>query len=146
MTYALIPEAGGDAWEWHRLVLELEARGHEALAIRLPSEDDTAGWAEYADAIADALGDRRGINRCRRVDGWLPRPDRLYTAACRLARPPERDESHPRSGVPVARPRVVSLAAAASVRRGRVLSPRVTVPFGSGLFATDTFMLLASHR
>ena len=60
-TYALIPGAGGDPWEWHRLAPELEARGHEALAIRLPSEDDTAGWAEYADAVVDALGDRRDI-------------------------------------------------------------------------------------
>jgi pimeloyl-ACP methyl ester carboxylesterase len=60
-TYALIPGAGGDPWEWHRLAPELEARGHEALAIRLPSEDDNAGWTEYADAVEDALGDRRDI-------------------------------------------------------------------------------------
>lgn len=60
-TYALIPGAGGDPWEWHRLAPELEARGHEALAIRLPSDVDTAGWAEYADAVVDALGDRSDI-------------------------------------------------------------------------------------
>jgi hypothetical protein len=28
-TYALIPGGGGDPWEWHRLVPELENRGHE---------------------------------------------------------------------------------------------------------------------
>jgi pimeloyl-ACP methyl ester carboxylesterase len=60
-TYALVPGGGGDPWEWHRLVPELEARGHEALPIRLPAEDDTAGWAEYADAVVDSLGDRRDI-------------------------------------------------------------------------------------
>lgn len=60
-TYALIPGAAGDPWEWHRLAPELEARGHEALAIRLPSDDDSAGWTEYADAVVDALGDRRDI-------------------------------------------------------------------------------------
>lgn len=60
-TYALIPGGGGDPWEWHRLVSELADRGQEALAIRLPSEDDSAGWAEYADAVVDALGDRRDI-------------------------------------------------------------------------------------
>jgi pimeloyl-ACP methyl ester carboxylesterase len=60
-TYALIPGGGGDPWEWHRLVPELADRGQEALAIRLPSEDDGAGWAEYADAVVDALGDRRDI-------------------------------------------------------------------------------------
>jgi pimeloyl-ACP methyl ester carboxylesterase len=60
-TYALIPGGGGDPWEWHRLAPELEARGHEALAIRLPSEDNSAGWTEYADAVVDAVGDRRDI-------------------------------------------------------------------------------------
>jgi pimeloyl-ACP methyl ester carboxylesterase len=57
-TYALIPGGGGDPWEWHRLVPELEARGHDAIAVRLPAEDDTAGWSEYAEAVIDAVGDR----------------------------------------------------------------------------------------
>jgi len=60
-TYALIPGGGGDPWEWHRLVAELAARGHEALPIRLPADDDSAGWTDYADAVVDALGDRRDI-------------------------------------------------------------------------------------
>jgi len=60
-TYALIPGGGGDPWEWHRLVPELAARGHEAIAIRLPAEDDTAGWSEYADAVVEALGDRTEV-------------------------------------------------------------------------------------
>jgi pimeloyl-ACP methyl ester carboxylesterase len=60
-TYALIPGGGGDPWEWHRLVAELEARGHEALAVRLPAEDDSAGWSTYADAVIDAVGGRRHL-------------------------------------------------------------------------------------
>jgi pimeloyl-ACP methyl ester carboxylesterase len=60
-TYALVPGGGGDPWEWHRLVPELEARGHQALAIRLPAETDTAGWSEYADAVIDAVGDRTDL-------------------------------------------------------------------------------------
>jgi pimeloyl-ACP methyl ester carboxylesterase len=60
-TYALIPGAGGDPWEWHRLVRELDSRGQEAIAIRLPAEDDTAGWSEYADAVVDAIGDRANV-------------------------------------------------------------------------------------
>lgn len=60
-TYALIPGGGGDPWEWHRLVPELEARGQVALAIRLPADDDTAGWSEYADAVIDAVGDRTEV-------------------------------------------------------------------------------------
>ena len=60
-TFVLIPGAGGDPWEWHRLAPELEALGHEVIAVRLPAGDDTAGWAEYADAVADAIGDRRDL-------------------------------------------------------------------------------------
>jgi pimeloyl-ACP methyl ester carboxylesterase len=55
-TYALIPGGGGDPWEWHLLVPELEVRGHRAIAVRLPAEDDAAGWSEYADTVVDALG------------------------------------------------------------------------------------------
>lgn len=54
-TFALVPGGGGDPWEWHRLVPELEARGHEAIAVRLPAERDTAGWPEYAETVVDAL-------------------------------------------------------------------------------------------
>ena len=60
-TYALVPGGGGDPWEWHRLVPELEARGHEAIAIRLPAEDEAAGWSEYAEAVVKALGDRSEV-------------------------------------------------------------------------------------
>jgi pimeloyl-ACP methyl ester carboxylesterase len=58
VTYALIPGGGGDPWEWHRLAPELTARGHEAIAVRLPTEDDTAGWSEYAAAVIEALDHR----------------------------------------------------------------------------------------
>ena len=60
-TYALIPGGGGDPWEWHRLVPELASRGHDAIAVRLPAEDDTAGWSEYADTVVDAIGDRADV-------------------------------------------------------------------------------------
>src|SRR4051794_6014613 len=49
-TFLLIPGAGGQAWYWHRVVPELVARGHDGVAVELPSGDDTAGFAEYADA------------------------------------------------------------------------------------------------
>jgi pimeloyl-ACP methyl ester carboxylesterase len=60
-TYTLIPGAGGDPWEWHRLVPELASRGQHAIAVRLPAEDDTAGWSEYADAVVDAIDDRADV-------------------------------------------------------------------------------------
>lgn len=57
-TFVLVPGAGGQAWYWHRLVPELVARGHEALAVDLPAADDRAGFAEYADVVVAAIGDR----------------------------------------------------------------------------------------
>jgi pimeloyl-ACP methyl ester carboxylesterase len=59
--YALVPGGGGDPWEWHRLVPELEARGQEAIAVRLPAEDDTAGWSDYADAVVEAVRGRSEV-------------------------------------------------------------------------------------
>ena len=60
-TFVLIPGAGGEAWYWHRVVPELETRGHDAVAVDLPAGDELAGWAEYADAIERAIGDRSEI-------------------------------------------------------------------------------------
>jgi Alpha/beta hydrolase family len=60
-TYILIPGAGGDAWYWQLLTDHLEVRGHEVLAVSLPASDDSAGWAEYADTIVGAIGDRTGV-------------------------------------------------------------------------------------
>jgi len=58
-TFVLVPGAGGQAWYWHRLVPELQARGHEAIAVDLPGDDDSAGFAEYTDTVVAAIGDRR---------------------------------------------------------------------------------------
>jgi len=60
-TYVLIPGAGGDGWQWHRVVRELEQRGHAAIPVTLPAGDDRAGWQEYADAVVEAIGDRRDL-------------------------------------------------------------------------------------
>jgi pimeloyl-ACP methyl ester carboxylesterase len=58
-TYVLIPGAGSDAWYWHLVVPMLEARGHEAIAVDLPADDESAGFAEYVDVVVEAIGDRR---------------------------------------------------------------------------------------
>jgi len=60
-TYALVPGGGGDPWDWHLLVPELEGRGHDVVAVALPAGDDSAGWPEYADAIVEAIGDRTHV-------------------------------------------------------------------------------------
>jgi pimeloyl-ACP methyl ester carboxylesterase len=61
MTFVLIPGAGGEAWFWHRLVAELERRGHAAVPVDLPAGDDSAGWAEYADAVVAAAAEARDV-------------------------------------------------------------------------------------
>jgi pimeloyl-ACP methyl ester carboxylesterase len=60
-TFALVPGAGGEPWEWHLLVRELESRGHDAVAVTLPAGDDQAGWREYADAVVSAIDGRREV-------------------------------------------------------------------------------------
>ncbi|MBB4931315.1 pimeloyl-ACP methyl ester carboxylesterase [Lipingzhangella halophila] len=60
-TYVLIPGAGGESWYWHRVVPALRARGHDVVAPDLPADDDSAGLAEYAEAVVSAVGDRTGL-------------------------------------------------------------------------------------
>jgi len=40
---------------------ELRERGHDPVAVDLPSEDGSAGWWEYADAVVQAVGDRSDV-------------------------------------------------------------------------------------
>jgi pimeloyl-ACP methyl ester carboxylesterase len=60
-TFALIHGGGGSAWDWHLVGPELRERGHDAVAVDLPSEDESAGWREYADTVVRAIGDRREV-------------------------------------------------------------------------------------
>jgi pimeloyl-ACP methyl ester carboxylesterase len=56
-VFALIHGAGGSAWDWHLVAAELQERGHDSVAVDLPSEDASAGWSEYADVVVEAVGD-----------------------------------------------------------------------------------------
>jgi len=60
-TYVLIHGAGSDSWYWHLVVPELEAWGHDVVTPDLPSDDDSAGLAEYTDIVVEAVGDRRDL-------------------------------------------------------------------------------------
>jgi pimeloyl-ACP methyl ester carboxylesterase len=57
----LIPGAGGAAWLWSRVVRELKARGHDAIAVDLPAEDEGAGLPEYAQVVLKAAAGRENI-------------------------------------------------------------------------------------
>lgn len=60
-TIVLIPGAGGDSYYWHLVVPRLEERGWNVIAPDLPAGDDSAGIPEYADAVIEAVGDRRDV-------------------------------------------------------------------------------------
>ena len=60
-TFVLVHGAGSDSWYWHRVAPALEARGHVVVAPDLPCDDDSAGLREYADAVVEAIGDRKDL-------------------------------------------------------------------------------------
>lgn len=60
-TFVLIHGGGDVGWYWHLLEAELRARGHDVVAPDLPCEDESAGLAEYADAVVEAIGDRTDL-------------------------------------------------------------------------------------
>ena len=60
-TYVLIHGAASDSWYWHPLAAELRARGHDVVAVDMPITDDSAGLAEYADAVVAGIGDRTDL-------------------------------------------------------------------------------------
>jgi pimeloyl-ACP methyl ester carboxylesterase len=39
----------------------LHERGHDAVAVDLPIQDESAGWEEYTDAVVQAVGGRSGV-------------------------------------------------------------------------------------
>jgi pimeloyl-ACP methyl ester carboxylesterase len=60
-AFALIHGGGSSAWDWHLVAPELEKRGHDPVAVDLPTGDESAGWWDYADTVVEAVGDRRDL-------------------------------------------------------------------------------------
>jgi pimeloyl-ACP methyl ester carboxylesterase len=56
-TFGLVHGGFHGAWCWARLIPELEARGHTALAMDLPVDDADATLADYVTVVVDALAD-----------------------------------------------------------------------------------------
>ena len=73
-SYLLVPGAGGAAWYWHRLVPELERRGHDVVSVDLPAADDGAGLEEYAQAVVHAAGPRQDVVVVAQSMGGLTAP------------------------------------------------------------------------
>lgn len=60
-TYVLIHGAATDSWYWGQLAAELRDRGHQVVAPDLPCDDESAGFAQYADAVVEAIGGRTDL-------------------------------------------------------------------------------------
>ncbi len=60
-TFVLIPAAGDGAWSWHLVADELRDRGHDAVAVDLPADDESADLETYAEAVKRAIGDRTNL-------------------------------------------------------------------------------------
>jgi pimeloyl-ACP methyl ester carboxylesterase len=60
-TFVLVPGAGGVASYWHRVVPLLRDAGHDAIAVDLPGDDESAGLAAYADRVVDAIAGRTDV-------------------------------------------------------------------------------------
>jgi hypothetical protein len=73
-SYLLVPGAGGAAWYWHRLVPELERRGHDVVSVDLPAADDGAGLEEYAQVVVHAAGPRQDVVVVAQSMGGLTAP------------------------------------------------------------------------
>jgi pimeloyl-ACP methyl ester carboxylesterase len=56
VRFLLVHGARHGAWCWDALIAELEQRGHEAVAVDLPADDESAGAARYAEVAANAIG------------------------------------------------------------------------------------------
>jgi surfactin synthase thioesterase subunit len=60
-TFVLIPGAGGSAWVWSRVTELLLEAGHEAIAVDLPGDDETAGLPRYTELVVEAIGSRTAV-------------------------------------------------------------------------------------
>jgi pimeloyl-ACP methyl ester carboxylesterase len=60
-TYVLIHGGGDVGWAWHLVAAELRDRGHEVVAPDLPGDDASATFADYTDAVVEAVGDRKDL-------------------------------------------------------------------------------------
>lgn len=58
--FILVHGAGDTGWSWYRLAAALRERGHEVIAPDLPGDDESLTLVDYADAVVDAVGGRRG--------------------------------------------------------------------------------------
>lgn len=96
-TYVLIPGAGSGPWYWHLVERRLLERGCRVITPELPVDDDTAGLADYVDAIEAAIGEETNLILVAQSMGALSasivaarrKVDRLVLVAAMIPAPGE---------------------------------------------------------
>jgi pimeloyl-ACP methyl ester carboxylesterase len=83
-TFVFIHGAGDVGWYWHLVEAELCAKGYDTVAPDLPCDDDSAGLAEYADAVVDAIGTRTNLIVVAQSAGGFTAPLVCDRVAARL--------------------------------------------------------------
>jgi Alpha/beta hydrolase family len=71
MTFVLVPGAGGDSYYWHLVAPLL---GPDTVSVDLPTGDDDAGLAAYADAIVKAADDAHDVTLVAQSMGAFSAP------------------------------------------------------------------------
>jgi hypothetical protein len=49
------------AWYWHRVAALLEQAQHAAIAVDLPSDNESAGLGDYAEIVVRAIAPRLNV-------------------------------------------------------------------------------------
>ena len=60
-AFAFVHGGGDVGWFWHLVERELRGLGHQTVAPDLPCDNPTASLVDYADAVNDAIDDRRDL-------------------------------------------------------------------------------------
>ncbi len=60
-AFVLVPGAGGSPWVWSRVIRQLVGAGHDAVAVDLPGDDESAGLPRYAELVVEAIGARPDV-------------------------------------------------------------------------------------
>jgi pimeloyl-ACP methyl ester carboxylesterase len=60
-TFAFVHGGGDVGWAWHLVENELRGLGHQTVAPDLPCNNPAASLVDYADAVVDAIADRRDV-------------------------------------------------------------------------------------
>jgi len=113
-TFALVHGSWHGGWCFQKLVAELEARGHDAVAVDLPCDEVGKDYPDYARVVAGALANRDDVVAVGHSMGGhtIPhlarlRPIRRLVFLCALVPPPAEGWAHdqhtPRLGEAIVR-------------------------------------------